>query len=209
MIAIDENLLAADLRAFVESFTKAVELESLAAATEMADRAQTSLRSLDEGAEHHALAQMWTYNVSPTDDGAQAEVFSAAEDVLFFNRTSARGLGRVTSSLYPVQGSRILAILEGGAKAHDIFPGTVKPDAKALTIPIPGSEERSVELLRKHGPGPLAAPTVGVGGDTKLRSSVHHPGVAPEGHIEMTAEFVLQWCDSIADETAQRIAARF
>lgn len=203
MITLDEDLLEGDLEAFSKSFEEIVDAESVNILVELAAGARDDLRSLDESAGHNALAGMWTYDVGQTPDGAEAEVYSGAETVTFFNRTSSQSSGRVKSSLYPIQGTRLLAILEGGAGEHDIFPGTVNPNAKAITIPVPGSEERSKALLRKFGPTPLED------GDTIFRSGVHHPGVAAENHVSMTLEEILLTLDEQADLVAQRVSDRF
>ena len=190
MITLDTETLSSDLKAFMDSFEAAADAEAVDILVEMAAAARDELRDLDDRAGHDALATMWTYDVGPTEDGAEAEVYSGAENVTFFNRTSSQAGGRIQSSLYPIEGLRLLAILEGGAAEHDIFPGTINENARALTIPIPGSEERSKALLRQHGPTPLDP------GDTIFRSAVHHPGVAAENHVAMTTEQMLLTLDA-------------
>jgi hypothetical protein len=187
MISLNEDLLFADVDAFLATAASALADEAMVIATEIAGHASTTLRALDEDAGHDALAPLWTFDVELTPDGARAEVFSAAEEITFFNRTGAQ---RSKSSLYPILGTRLLAILEGGAAAHPIEAGTVNPAAKALSIPIPG---------RRRTPG----------GDAWYPRMVNHPGAKAEHHVEMTFEQMMNWAESVAEMGADRIAARF
>lgn len=179
---IDQEILADDLSDFMASFTGAIDVESVIVLRDLASSAQDQLKQLDSDAGHHALSLMWTYSLDPNDDGAKAEVFSEAEEMIFLNRTGSFESGRPKSPLYPIQGNRLLAILEGGAEAHQIIAGTVNPMAKMLSIPTP--------------------PT------TTYRKSVEHPGVVANEHIEMTGEAIEGTLDQAADTSAQNVADR-
>ncbi len=171
-----------------------------------------SLHDLDMSQGHKELAQMWDFSEPEklSDGSWTADIFSHAEEMTFFDKTSRAGVGRVTSSKYPIQGKSLLAILEGGAKIHDI----PAHNGSTLAFPKPGYEE--MVLARSHGIGdytPGITHKVDVGNGEKEHPFAFptfvkdHPGVVGNANIEKTDDELERemdkWC-----EAAEELVAR-
>jgi len=184
-----------DAAAFLAAFERAVSLEAFKLVDLLAERAESQMRDFEDRLGHHVLSGLWTHDTVETADGAMAEVWSTAEQVTFFNRTTSARDGRVKSSVYPIDGKRLLAILEGGASEHGIAPR--KPGG-ILTIPLRGTEELRREM-RHRGP---AAPEPG---DTSFRKAVDHPGVHANENLATVALMIEQAAASYADNAGDAI----
>ena len=172
-----------DLARFIDAYDAAVQASSLLLVDAIADGAVKQIASFDSDLEHHfRLADAWTYDAKLTDDGAEALVWSRAEDDTFYNRTTNAQGERVKSTDYPLAGYRLLEILEGGAMAHPIEAGT-KTGAKALTIPV--LQATAANGLQQTG--------------TELRTAVDHPGVTGNENVKTTGQLIVDDIASIEE----------
>jgi hypothetical protein len=191
-----------DTADFLASFEQAISSEAIKCVELLGQRAEAQMRDFEERAGHHALSQLWTHDSAETATGAICEVWSAAEQVTFFNRTTSATGGRIKSSKYPVEGEALLAILEGGARQHPIKP---RDPRGILTIPLRGTEERGTMRRYKGGFDPNVGPQAPADGDTEFRKEVQHPGVVGNGNLATVADLVEQAAQTYADAAADDI----
>jgi hypothetical protein len=188
------NIRATFVKEDVDRMARGLDLAVRAEAVRLLDHLATmairQLQTFDRELGHEALAELWDHTpVVETQDTLSMEVFSHAEDMIFYNKTSRADIGRVHSSKYFIEGDRLLAILEGGARPHSISA----TGGGLLAIPLPGTESAAKSHVAAHGPGSYLPSTYG---DTVFQEHVDHPGVQANQNIETTREMIEQGLDA-------------
>jgi hypothetical protein len=169
-----------DIRRITSGFAEAVAQQSSLTLEHLADMAVQSLYHLDYQLGHRALAELWTHSaVVPEEDGLQVIVFSEAEKMRFWNKTTSKDGDRVPSDVHFIEGEALLNILEGGAQAHTY-----------------GARLASRLLFPHSQTGQLVSPL-----------QVKHPGVKANENMQQTAEIIMNELDAIGTEAAERISA--
>ena len=197
------RITPASAQRFRRGFELAVRAVPPRAVEFLARKAVNQLREFDRRLGHRGLADLWTYQVRATSDGAWARVHSKAEEMVFYNKTTHPMLGRERSTVYPVPGPRLLAILEGGAKAHPIRPRR----SPWLTVPVNGFERRTAEHKARHGRFSFLNPDPGyyenhTTEDVSFRRRVEHPGVRPNRNVQATEAMLLAALSTVGPTAA-------
>lgn len=192
-----------DVERFKSEFEAVAKDSSAESLARMGHVAVENLRSLDESLGHHYLASQWDAT-DPVDDGESVyvDVFSHAEDETFYNAGWDASGNRVQRDpRFPVPGRMLLAILEGGAQAHYIFPRS----ANKLIVPVPGIAERTTKFQKQYGFAYNHTPD---GRDVAHAEDVVHPGVVANDNIANTAELIEIGLDTFGEGLAEDIAVR-
>jgi hypothetical protein len=189
-----------DVTRLSRGFAIAVQAEAERTLEHLSNAAIRQLGDFDEALGHHYLASLWTHTAAvEAADGTYMEVYSLAEDMTFYDKSSTGATGRTRSSKYPIAGEQLLQILEGGARPHPIAP---RDPRGVLALPLPGSESRTREFVQRHGPGSFLPSEV-----ADFRDFVaNHPGVEPNQNIARTRTMIELGLETYAEAAASSIA---
>lgn len=189
-----------DVDRMIAQFRAAIRAAGAHVLERVTSAAVEHLAKLERDAGREFLAEQWTATPPvPFGDGLIATVFSEAESLTFYNKTSRQDVGRVRGTRHWIKGDSLLGILEGGARAHFILPEV----GEFLTIPLPGTEARTSAFVKEHGPGSFLPSEEG---DTRFARKVFHPGVQGAHHVEATRQMIEEKLPELAGEAADQIA---
>lgn len=192
-----------DLAAVESEIQDAIQKSGTSLLQNLGEMGVKMLRDAEESDGHLELADLWDMTEVETqaDGSLLLEVYSHAENMTFFDKTSRPGLGRVKSSRYPIEGDYLLELLEAGAKRHPIEPVM----ANVLAFPRRGFEESTVAVstgIEEFTPGSDLEQFVFSMGHI-------HPGFQGSHNIENTSDAMEQKLDGMADDAATNIANAF
>ena len=165
-----------DIDAFARAFDQNAKRGAARVVKEIADVAKRYLFREYHDQGWRDLARLWdNTSIRVVGTAVETEVYNRIEGQKVWGRTTRTDLGRVRTTKYWIDGSRLVSILEYGAKPHRIAAND--SPASFLAFPSANSnlDSRTFKYVKKNGPGSFLTPSKG---DIRFVRSVLHPGVS-------------------------------